>query len=92
MIDVTFIPRKNPNVAYRTLAAGEGGVVLHLDSGQYHGINDVGCAIWELIDGTRTVGEVAHALREQVDDAPPHLVSDVISFLESMRERGLLVA
>jgi hypothetical protein len=92
VVDAAFVPRKNPNVAYRALAAGEGGVILHLESGQYHGINDIGCTIWELIDGARTAGEVADCVREQVDDAPPHLVDDVISFLEAMRERDLLAA
>jgi coenzyme PQQ synthesis protein D (PqqD) len=91
MIDATFVPRKNPQVAYRALAAGEGGVILHLESGQYHGIDDVGCTIWELIDGSRTAREIADAVREQVDDAPPQLLEDVASFLEGMRERDLLV-
>jgi len=32
----------NPRVVYRDLAAEEGGVLLHLDSGQYHGLNALG--------------------------------------------------
>ncbi len=41
--------RKNPQVVYRTLA-GEGGVLLHLESGAYHGLYEVGTLIWGLLD------------------------------------------
>jgi hypothetical protein len=84
-------PRRNPDVAYRGLSAEEGGVLLHLQSGEYHGINEVGFLIWELLDGERTVAEIVEAVRAQVDDAPPHLADDVIGFFDSMRQLGLVV-
>lgn len=82
--------RRNPQVAARELAGGEGGVLLHLGSGRYHGLNEVGRLVWECLDDDRTVGEVVEAVRARVDDAPPELESDVIVFLESVRERGLV--
>jgi hypothetical protein len=90
MIDAASIPRKNPQAAYRSLADGAGGVILHLETGQYHGINEVGCTIWELIDGRRTTADIANAVREKVDGAPPQLFEEVATFLQGMRERGLL--
>lgn len=81
---------KNENVAFRRLAAGEGGVLLHLESGEYHGINEVGCHIWELLDGKRTVEGIAVALQDGIEDAPPNLVDEVIVFLDSLRERDLV--
>jgi hypothetical protein len=81
---------RNENVAFRRLAAGEGGVLLHLESGEYHGINEVGCLIWELLDGERTVEAVAVALRDDIEDAPPDLVDEVIVFLDSLHARGLV--
>jgi hypothetical protein len=81
---------RNENVAFRRLAAGEGGVLLHLESGEYHGINEVGCLIWELLDGERTVEAVAVALQDDIEDAPPDLVDEVIVFLDSLRARGLV--
>ena len=84
-------PRQNPDVAYRALSADEGGVLLHLRSGQYHGVNELGLVIWELLDGERTVAEVVEAVREQTDDAPPHLADDVAGFLDSMRELELVI-
>ena len=81
---------RNGSVAFRRLAAGEGGVLLHLESGEYHGINEVGCLIWELLDGERTVDEVTTGVREQVEDPPDDLSDIVVVFLESLRERNLV--
>lgn len=83
--------RRNPDVVARNLADGEGGVLLHLQSGQYHGLNPVGLAIWELIADQRTVRDVVAALRAQVEDPPPELERDVIAFLESVHERELVI-
>lgn len=83
--------RKNENVAFRRLAEGEGGVLLHLESGEYHGINEVGCLIWELLDGERTVDGIAVELQDQVDGAPSDLAGVVVVFLGDLRERDLVV-
>ena len=82
--------QKNEDVAFRRLAAGEGGVLLHLESGEYHGINEVGCLIWEHLDGERTVDAVAVVIRDDIEDPPSDLVDEVISFLESLHERDLV--
>ena len=84
-------PRQNPDVAYRALSADEGGVLLHLRSGEYHGVNELGLVVWELLDGERTVTEIVEAVRAQTDDAPPHLADDVAVFLDSMRELELVI-
>ncbi|HSK15145.1 MAG TPA: PqqD family protein [Gaiellaceae bacterium] len=88
--DPTSKLEKNENVAFRRLAEGEGGVLLHLETGEYHGINEVGSLIWELLDGERTVGEVAVALRDAVEDPPSDMSGEVISFLDRLRKRDLV--
>lgn len=75
----------------RELSAGEGGVVLHLESAQYFGLNQVGMLIWELLDREQTVGELVERLRPSVAGAPDHLEQDVIAFLEAAQERGVVV-
>jgi Coenzyme PQQ synthesis protein D (PqqD) len=90
-MDVQARLRKNPSVTYRKLAEGEGGVLLHLESGQYHGIDEIGCLIWTHIDGERTVAGVVEVVRAEVADPPPELEHDVLEFLEGMRSRDLVV-
>lgn len=89
-IDPSTTLTKDESVAFRRLAEGEGGVLLHLESGEYHGINEVGCLIWELLDGERTVDDVAVALRDEVEDAPEDLTGEVILFLDSLGVRDLV--
>ncbi len=83
--------KKAPQVVARELAEGEGGVLLHLESGAYHGVNQVGLLVWELLDGERTVDHVINAVRERVANAPPELEGDVVAFLNRVLERNLVV-
>jgi Coenzyme PQQ synthesis protein D (PqqD) len=85
-------PEKNPDVAYRALSADEGGVLLHLQSGQYHGVNELGLVVWELIDGERTVAEIVETVRAQAQDAPPHLEDDIMGFMDDMLQLELVIA
>jgi hypothetical protein len=83
--------RRNPDVAFRELAEGEGGVLLHLVSGSYHGLNDVGALVWELVDGKKTSADIIDAVRQRVEDPPPSLDHDVSSFIAALRERELVI-
>jgi hypothetical protein len=81
--------RRSTLVADSALAAG-GGVLLHLGSGNYHGLNETGWAIWQLIDGDRSDAEIAAELRGQVEEPPDELADDVARFLAAMRVRELV--
>jgi hypothetical protein len=89
-----FVPNqkfsKNPKVTYRDLA--EGGVLLDVESGAYHGLNSTGCAIWKLLDVEPTFSAVVRGLETMLDDAPPELADEVARFLAAMQQRGLLTA
>ncbi len=54
------ICRRNPDVAW-TAVDGE-AVLLDLASGYYFSLNGVGTAIWEWLDGERTLGDVHQAM------------------------------
>jgi hypothetical protein len=82
--------QRNPDVVYQELGDGQ-GVLLHLESGQYHGLNPIGSAIWGLIDGKRTRSEIVAQLSDRLDDSPPDLEGDVTSFLDDLHERDLIL-
>lgn len=78
----------SPDVVYRTV--GQEAVVLHLDSGIYFGLNEVGCRIWELA--------LEHDLRTVCDtlsrefDAPRDVIEgDVLALVSTLLEKHLVV-
>jgi Coenzyme PQQ synthesis protein D (PqqD) len=79
---------RNPDVTYRDLE--EGGVLLHLQSGAYHGLNSTGSAIWNLLDGGPTLGDVVAGLGSKLDQVPESLEQDVAGFLQGLRSRDLV--
>jgi hypothetical protein len=81
---------RGQRVVFRELGADEGGVLLHLDSGQYHRLNRMGCTIWGMIDGMRTVTDLAEEVHKVALDAPAHLREDVHQFLEGLLARDLI--
>jgi Coenzyme PQQ synthesis protein D (PqqD) len=81
--------RKNPDVVYSALA--DGGVLLHLGTGRYHGVNEVGAAIWSAIDDERDLVSVTNELRGRIDDPPADLESDISAFVAHLRARDLLL-
>jgi hypothetical protein len=83
--------RPNPRSTFRELAEGSGGVLLHLDTAAYHGLNEMGVAIWSLIEPGITFGALIDGLRTQIADAPDSLDGDVAMFLEELRQRDLVM-
>ena len=82
--------KRDEDVVYRDLAAGEGAVLLHVGSGAYHGLNATGSLIWSLIDGERTRDDIVRDLRAQLEDPPSGIERDVDQFLDDLRRRKLI--
>jgi hypothetical protein len=69
--------------------AGE-AVILHLKSGEYFGLNEVGARIWNLIQEPKTVGAVLDAVLEEYDVALNQLEPDLLALLEEMANKELI--
>ena len=65
-------------------------MLLHLESGAYHGLNETGSLIWDLIDGERDFAALVAGLREQLEDAPDDLDAETERFLADLHERDLI--
>lgn len=84
--------RRSDRVVFRELTGEAGGVLLHLDSGAYHGLNPVGSTIWRLIgDEGVTFADLVASLRRELPDAPDGLAGDIGLFLEGLMDRNLVV-
>ena len=81
-------PQREPAAAWRVID-GEAVMVLP-SSGRVHTLNGVGTRFWELVDGTRTLGDIAGQLAEEFDAPAARIETDCHEFARELRERGLL--
>jgi hypothetical protein len=89
-VDPRTVVERSDRAVFRELVEG-GGVLLHLDSAAYHGVNEIGALIWSLIgDGGIPFERLMVELRARLEDAPSSLEADVTEFVESLSERELV--
>jgi coenzyme PQQ biosynthesis protein PqqD len=53
-------------------------------------LNPAGQAIWQQLDGTRTLAAVADALAQEFDAPRADIEADVLGFCDEMVRRGIL--
>ncbi len=82
-------PVLHPQVAARIID-GEAVIVLP-QSGQVTVLNEVGSRIWELIDGTRSVGEITEIIVAEYDVTAEQAERDVAEFIQELVENKMLV-
>jgi coenzyme PQQ biosynthesis protein PqqD len=68
----------------------EESVLLNVQSEEYYSLNEVGTRTWELIDGHRSVEEIAATLAEEYEAPLADIEADVRALLQDFREQGLL--
>jgi hypothetical protein len=88
-MDLDKYPVPHPQVAAR-IVDGEAVVVL-ADAGQVNVLNPVGTRIWELADGTRSVGQIANAIVAEYEVTLQTALQDVTEFLQSLADARALV-
>ncbi|HEY3176118.1 MAG TPA: PqqD family protein [Candidatus Polarisedimenticolia bacterium] len=84
----TEAPRKHPDSASRVYD-GEAFIVLP-QSHQYKILNQVGTRVWELIDGTRTVDDMANIIASEYEVSIETAHKDVSDFISDLKENGML--
>ena len=65
-------------------------MLLDLDGGMYFALNDVGARVWELCDGTRTVGEISSLLANEYDAPAAMIEDDVLELLGELATEQLV--
>ena len=65
-------------------------VILHLESGTYYGLSDVGARIWNLIQEPRSVGDVRDILLTEYDIEPARCEREVLALLSDLEAHKLV--
>ena len=88
MITPTSTPIPNPNIIGRVI---DDEVVLVLpDQGKIKVLNEVGAAIWNLIDGKRNVQQISAEICNQFDVDLSVIETDAVQFITELSERGII--
>jgi hypothetical protein len=66
-------------------------VLLDIDSGEYFSLNEVGGRVWELCDGSRSVGAIADVITAEYDVSAEVALADARELLEGLAGAGLVV-
>ncbi len=65
-------------------------VMMDIDRGSYFGLNQTGTRIWALLAEPMAIGELRDRLMEQFDVPREQCEQQVVDYLESLLDRGLL--
>ena len=84
------IVRPVEGVVFRRLQTGKGGVLLKLDSGAYHSVNETGAVLWELMGLGRPLLDVTAEFLTFLDTHPPRLDDEVRGFFDQLKRRGMV--
>ena len=65
-------------------------VLLNLDSEYYHGLDDVGTRMWQVVTQSKTLQDAYDLLLSEFEVDAETLKKDLIDFIERLVQRGLL--
>jgi hypothetical protein len=65
-------------------------VMLSVRAGAYFGLDGIGSEIWNMVREPRRVGDICRSLSEVYDVDDDTVARDVVAFLRSLLERGLV--
>ena len=82
------VPALRKGVGFRRLF--DEGVTLVAETSSVNVLNEPACRFLELVDGSRTVGEILALLEGEYDASPEAIRRDVDAFLASAVEAKLL--
>ena len=82
------VPKKNQDIIGKNVR-GE-MVLLNPLSGKYYGLNKVGCAFWEKIDGKRSLSEIVSLLLEDFNVEKERLIQDIEDLIKTLTENKLI--
>lgn len=89
MAKMNLFPKPHPQTAGRVID-GEAVLILS-DASEVNVLNSVGSRIYELADGSRSVGEIIDSIVKEYDATPEQAEKDVAAFLQQLVEREVLI-
>lgn len=80
--------QRKPGIPWKRLEAE--AVILDLESGDYFELDELGCRIWEALDGEQTLAAHAESIAREYEVEPELVRSDLMAFVAELFARGLV--
>ena len=64
-------------------------ILIHLNSGVYYSLNEVGTSFWNLMDGQRTIGECADVIAAEYKAPRDVVLSDLLELANELAAEDL---
>jgi SynChlorMet cassette protein ScmD len=65
-------------------------VLFNPDTAEAVGVNPVGVAIWEMLDGKNTVDDITVNINQDFADVPGSAAQEIQTFIDDLTERGFV--
>ena len=79
----------SPNATFQIVA--DEAILIHLNTGVYYSLNEVGTSFWNMLDGQRTIGECADAIAAEYDAPRDVILSDLIELANELAAEDLAI-
>lgn len=86
-MDATPRLRHSADATYQIVA--DEAILIHLKSGVYYSLNEVGTAYWNLLDGERTIADCAAKIAADYDAPLDVVTSDLLEISGDLVKEGL---
>ena len=79
--------RHAPEATFQEVA-GE-VILIHLNTGAYYSLDEVGTAFWNLLDGQRSIGDCADTIAAEYDAPREMVLADLLELSGELKSEGL---
>jgi hypothetical protein len=88
MLSLDSIPIPNPDILSRLIE--DEAVLVMPKQGQVKVLNEVGAAIWELVDGDRNIQQIIEGICAQFDVDHVNAETDTLNFIADLIDREIV--
>ncbi len=78
------------NATFQVVA--DEAIVIHLQTGVYYSLNEVGTAFWNMLDGQLTIGECADRIAAEYNAPTEVVLADLLEISGELTAEGLATA
>jgi len=80
----------SPNATFQIVA--DEAILIHLNTGVYYSLNDVGTSFWNMMDGQRTIDECADAIAQEYSAPREVVLADLLELANELAAEDLALS